>query len=84
MVKQMLAYSFIGSPKKIAPTLQYFLAQTRVDEVMAVSHIYDQDARLRSYQIFVGVMKNIHQYFRQCKIRKAVPLLIAGNLPVHY
>ena len=61
MVKQMLAYSFIGSPKKIAPTLQYFLAQTRVDEVMAVSHIYDQDARLRSYQIFVGVMKNIAQ-----------------------
>ena len=61
MVKQMLAYSFIGSPQKIAPTLQYFLAQTRVDEVMAVSHIYDQDARLRSYQIFVGVMKNIAQ-----------------------
>jgi luciferase family oxidoreductase group 1 len=61
MVKQMLAYSFIGSPEKIEATLQYFLEQTKVDEVMAVSHIYDQDARLHSYKIFADVMQKIGQ-----------------------
>lgn len=61
MVHQMLAYSFIGSKQKITPSLQNFLQHTKADEVMAVSHIYDQDARLHSYQIFAEVMQKIAQ-----------------------
>lgn len=56
MMKQMLAYSFIGSPGKINNDMQSFLEQTKVNEVMATSHIYDQEARRFSYKLFAGVM----------------------------
>ena len=58
-VKQMLAYSFTGSRKKIETNMQLFLEKTGVNEIMATSHIYDQDARLHSYKIFAEVMKNM-------------------------
>lgn len=58
-VQQMLAYSFIGSSKKIKAELQLFLQKTGVNEVMATAHIYDQDARIESYKIFAEVMKEI-------------------------
>ncbi|MDN3657405.1 LLM class flavin-dependent oxidoreductase [Ferruginibacter paludis] len=59
MLQQMLGYTFVGGPEKIKDTMQLFLDKTKVDEVMAVSHIYDQDARLHSYGIFAEVMKRI-------------------------
>jgi luciferase family oxidoreductase group 1 len=58
-VKQMLSYSFIGSSEKIKTNLQLFLEKSRVNEIMATSHIYDQEARIHSYRIFSEVMKNI-------------------------
>lgn len=58
-VKQMMAYSFIGSKEKINTDMQRFLARSGVNEVMATSHIYDHPARLRSYEIFAEVMKGI-------------------------
>ena len=59
MLQQMLAYTFIGGPEKINQSLQVFLEETSVNEVMVVSHIYDQDARLHSYKIFAEVMQHI-------------------------
>ncbi len=61
MVKQMLAYSFIGSPGKVKENMQLFLHKTGVNEVMVTSHIYDQDARRYSYKIFAEVMKEIQE-----------------------
>lgn len=58
-VQQMLAYSFIGSRKKIENTMRLFLEKTNVDEVMATSHIYDQGAKLHSYNIFAEVMQDM-------------------------
>lgn len=58
-VKQMLAYSFIGGPDKIRAEIQSFLQRTGVDEIMATTHIYDHAARLRSYEIFAQVMKQV-------------------------
>jgi luciferase family oxidoreductase group 1 len=55
-VMQMLAYSFIGGAAKIKKEMESFLAKTGVDEVMATSHIYDHQARIRSYEIFAEVM----------------------------
>ena len=52
VVMQMLAYSFIGSKEKIKAILTDFVEQTGVDEIMASSHIYDRDARLKSYRLF--------------------------------
>ncbi len=59
-LQQMLTYSFIGGPGKISQTLQLFLEKTTVNEVMVVSHIYDQDARLESYKIFAEAATIFH------------------------
>lgn len=56
-VKQMLAYSFIGSRETITNNLQRFLETTQVNEIMATSHIYNQDARLHSYQCFAEIVQ---------------------------
>lgn len=54
-VHQMMHYSFVGGPEKVKTGLQFFLNETRVDEFMVVSHIYDHQARLRSYEILSGL-----------------------------
>lgn len=58
LVNQMLAFSFLGSPATIKKDMQKFLQQTQVDEIMAISNIYDQKAKLYSYQLFADLMKN--------------------------
>jgi luciferase family oxidoreductase group 1 len=50
-VQQMLGYAFIGSPATIQQDMQEFLAQTQADEVMATVNIFDQEARIYSYQL---------------------------------
>ncbi|MCY1521413.1 luciferase family oxidoreductase, group 1 [compost metagenome] len=55
-VYQMLAVSFIGSLATIKSDLQSFMAQTKVNEIMATSHIYDHQARLYSYQLFAEAL----------------------------
>ena len=54
-VLQMLAVSFIGGPEKLESQLKSFVAQTGVDEIMVTSHIYDHQARLKSYQLFADL-----------------------------
>ena len=43
--------SFVGAPGTIKPQLAEFIEQTKADELIAVSHIYDHAARLRSYEL---------------------------------
>ena len=43
--------SFIGAPATIEPQIKAFIDQTRADELIVVSHIYDHAARLRSYEL---------------------------------
>ncbi len=50
-VRHMMAYTFIGDPEAVKDGLQHFLDETGVDELMVVSHIFDHNARLRSYEI---------------------------------
>jgi len=47
----MLTHSVVGSPETVRAGLEQFVELTGVDEVMAVSAIYDHEARLRSYEI---------------------------------
>ncbi|MBN2732331.1 MAG: LLM class flavin-dependent oxidoreductase [Balneolaceae bacterium] len=58
-VQQMLSYSLIGSKDTVKQKLLGFLDQTRSNEVMITSHIFDQQAKLESYQLFADVMKDI-------------------------
>ncbi len=50
-VDQRLKYSFVGGSATVKKNMESFLDKTQVDETMAVSHIYDHKARLRSYEI---------------------------------
>ncbi|MBZ5750606.1 LLM class flavin-dependent oxidoreductase [Metabacillus rhizolycopersici] len=59
MEKEMLSMgrvSFIGSKKSIRQQLTNFQEKYNVDEIMAVSYIYDQDKQKRSYEILKEVV----------------------------
>lgn len=56
-VNQMLACTFVGSKETVREDMESFLAQTQVDEIMVAAHIFDQDAKLRSYQLFAELMR---------------------------
>jgi len=57
-VKQMLAYSFIGSAESVKSDIEQFLEQTEADELMVSTYIYDHEQRLRSYEILADVMSD--------------------------
>lgn len=57
MVMQSLYYSFIGDQKTIEHDIGAFVEATGVDEIMAVSHIYDPTACIRSYEILASAVK---------------------------
>jgi luciferase family oxidoreductase group 1 len=61
LTTQMLAISFIGSPPVIKTEMKKFLKETGIDEVMVISNVFDQKAKLHSYELFAGVMKEIGQ-----------------------
>lgn len=56
-VKQMMQYSFIGSAEKVKTQLQSFVEQSGVDEVMIASYIFDNAAKIRSYQMIAPFFK---------------------------
>ena len=43
--------SFVGSPSTIKEPIEAFIRTTAADELIAVAHIYDHAARLRSYEL---------------------------------
>lgn len=59
-VEQMLAYSIFGGPETVKDKISAFIKSTQVDEVMVTSHIFDHQARLRSYEIFADTMLNLN------------------------
>jgi luciferase family oxidoreductase group 1 len=50
-INQRMRYTFIGDKNKVRQQLLEFRRATSVDELMVVSHIYDHEARKRSYSI---------------------------------
>jgi luciferase family oxidoreductase group 1 len=48
---QRTRVSFVGSADTVAEQMEDFVARTGADELIAVSHIFDHAARLRSYEI---------------------------------
>ncbi len=53
----MLGYSAIGSPDTVKQKLDFIMNQTRANELITTSHIYDHQARLRSYELLAQVMR---------------------------
>jgi luciferase family oxidoreductase group 1 len=56
---QMLRYAVIGSPETVRDGLQAFVDLTAADELMVASAIYDQTARLRSYELLAQVAREV-------------------------
>ncbi len=59
-VYQMLKYSFIGSKTTVKEQVKNFLAETKADELIAVTHIFDVNERIRSYELFAEIMKELN------------------------
>ncbi|RPD97973.1 LLM class flavin-dependent oxidoreductase [Aureibaculum marinum] len=60
-VHQMLKYSFIGSKAKVKAQVKTFLKQTKADELIAVTHLYDVNDRIKSYKLFAEIMNEINE-----------------------
>jgi luciferase family oxidoreductase group 1 len=56
-LQQTLGSSIIGGPETVKEKLQQFMKDTKANEIMAVAHIYDHQARLRSYELLAELIK---------------------------
>ncbi|MDN3724466.1 LLM class flavin-dependent oxidoreductase [Aequorivita sp. SDUM287046] len=56
-ISQMMQYSFVGSKETVRDKLNDFVAETQVNEIIAVAHIYDQKARLQSFELLSEIFK---------------------------
>lgn len=54
-LQQMIKYSFVGGPAKLAEELGAFLKMTGADEIMVSTPVFQHAARLKSYEILKGV-----------------------------
>ncbi len=58
LTSQMLNYSFIGNPETIKEQMQQFINETKINEIMVISNIYDHKAKIHSYELFAQIIKN--------------------------
>jgi alkanesulfonate monooxygenase SsuD/methylene tetrahydromethanopterin reductase-like flavin-dependent oxidoreductase (luciferase family) len=56
-VMQMMKYTFIGNANTVKEGLQNFLDETQVDEIMVASYIYDNAAKIHSYELIAPFFK---------------------------
>nr|WP_321223403.1 LLM class flavin-dependent oxidoreductase [uncultured Psychroserpens sp.] len=59
-VHQMLKYSFIGSKATVKAQVKAFIEHTQVDELIAVTNIYDIKDRVHSYKLFAEIMEELN------------------------
>ncbi len=57
---QMLRYSFVGSKETVKKQVQAFLDETGVQELIAVSAMYQLEDRLRSARLFAEIMEELN------------------------
>lgn len=50
-VLNMMTYSFIGSKDRVKSSIDKFVKDTQVDELMIASHVYDFDKKLKVYEL---------------------------------
>lgn len=59
-VQQMTKYAFIGSKKTVKKKVKAFIETTQVDELIAATHVFDSEVRLKSYKHFAEVMRELN------------------------
>ena len=60
-VQQMLKYSFVGSKESVKKQTKAFLEETNVDELIAVSAMYDAEDRKKSVAAFAEIMQELNK-----------------------
>jgi len=60
-LNQMLKYSFVGSKQTVKEKIQLFIAETGVDELIAVFTMYDINDRIKSAKLFAEIMTEINE-----------------------
>lgn len=58
-VMKMLRYSFVGSEETIKTKIKDFQEMFNVDELMITAHIFDHEARIKSYEIIRNAVNNL-------------------------
>ncbi len=72
MASQSLACSVVGAARTVERGLNEFIEITKPDELMIAALIYDQAARLRSYEIAVEVRERLGTEERKVGVPTAV------------
>ncbi len=57
-IEQRMVYSFIGDEKKVREKISTFIEATQINELMAVSHIFDPEVRKTSYSILAKAVRD--------------------------
>ncbi|MCL4113651.1 UNVERIFIED_CONTAM: hypothetical protein GTU68_025946 [Idotea baltica] len=59
-VQQMLKYTFVGDKRSVKRQTEDFIELTKVNELIAVTGVYDAAARIHSYELFAEIMDEIN------------------------
>ena len=59
-LEEMSLIAFVGTQSTVADGLRRFVDATKADELIAVSHIYDHAARVRSLEILAEAGSGLH------------------------
>ena len=59
-VQQMTKYAFIGSKETVKQKVKDFIETTQVDELMAATHVFHHDDRMKSYKLFAEIMEELN------------------------
>jgi luciferase family oxidoreductase group 1 len=74
-LEAMTSIAMVGAPDTVRDGLSEFVALTRADEIMVVSHIYDHRKRVRSYEIAADVRHSVvaHQRYTSSSLDTKEP-----------
>lgn len=56
MLQNIFSCSAVGSPATVRKAVEQFIERTGADELIVTSQIYDQEARLRSYELLMDAV----------------------------
>jgi len=62
-VQQMTKYAFIGSKETVKRKIKSFIENTGVDELIAVTNVFDFEDRRKSVSLFAEIMKELNGGF---------------------
>ena len=59
-VQQMSKYAFIGSKETVKKGIKDFIETTQVDELIAATHVYSSQDRIKSYKLLAEIMRELN------------------------